>query len=466
MEEAGIVIRLVDGSPEEQAAFNQPPPNFNQDSGTPAPPPSSTESVSTASPTASQSPAEGAANPSASPSADLLASLRDAMLTLADRFAPEAFRIPIERLINALAPRDADGNTTVPPPVQEPGSADQTRVIPPVQQVNPTPRPEEKKPEDQPTTSGFRNALRFVRDQGSRLLGRTRTGRAVQGAFQRGSQFAQRAVRAAGRTRTGRAAIGVARRAGGAIASRLGMGAASGAAVAGGSSAAGAGGAAASAGAAGAGIALAPVVATVGAVVAAFAAVALAAKALTDTFTAEADRLENYSASISLARARAQVNTELNLLERANRVGGALGSFENARASLSNQTEKLWTDILQILSRLEPIVSTGIDAISLIVAEVRKGVLTIEQGAAAVDLAIASFTADPADDKKAQDRVNAIADEREEIVRMQTELMARVLGLDNSKDGPEMDPMLKAILDMEIDEDGAPNLKRRKQGDN
>ncbi|AMV31333.1 hypothetical protein VN12_04395 [Pirellula sp. SH-Sr6A] len=469
MEETGIVIRLVDGSPEEQAAFNQPPPNFNQDSGTPATPPVSTDTTAPSSPNAPQAPAESAAGQAGNLSADLLASLRDAMLTLADRFAPESFRIPIERLINALAPRDADGNTTVPPPVQNPGSADQPRVIPPVQPVNPTPPPSDETRNESGTTSGLRTAFRFVRDRGNQFLGRTRVGRAAQRAFRTGSQFAQRAVRAAGRTRTGRAALGFARRAGTAVATRLGFGAASGAAAAGGTSVAG--GAAATAGAAGAGAAAVanPVGLAVGAVVASFAAAAVAAKLLSDKFTEEAGKIENYSASVSLARARAQVNTEMNMLDRANKVGGSFGRVEESRGNVSNQMEKLWTDILGSIKVIEPILVSLNDGAAILLAEMRKGINSLEGASAAIDLAIASWTPGKDDDAKAAAEIADLVKERREIVKEQAELMKHMASAWGDKEKlkqTEPDPMLMAILAMEIDDDGDPKPRRKKPGEN
>jgi hypothetical protein len=126
---------------------------------------------------------------------------------------------------------------------------------------------------------------------------------------------------------------------------------------------AGAGGAAAAGGAAVAGVAAVAI--PVAATVAAFVALVAATYALHRTFKSTADELEGFSGDISAARARAQANTTINMADRARAIGPQLGRLENANTRFQDSTEKLWTQILQLLIKAEPALTKIVDGMSL-----------------------------------------------------------------------------------------------------
>ncbi|XZE18816.1 hypothetical protein SH449x_004121 [Pirellulaceae bacterium SH449] len=180
-------------------------------------------------------------------------------------------------------------------------------------------------------------------------------------------------------------------------ASALGLrGAASGAASAGAagsagaSAGAGAGGAAAGAG--GAAVAgVAAVAAPVAVTVAAFVALVGATYALHRRFKTVADELEGFSGQISAARARAQANTTINMVDRARAIGPQLGRLENANTRFQDSTEKLWTQILQVLIKAEPALTKIVDGMSV-------GIDMGAQAVAALGLIKAALTKDLTDD--------------------------------------------------------------------
>jgi hypothetical protein len=115
MAEAEMTIRLVDATAEEQAALDNTPA-FNNDG--PVPPPVQAPPTDTRKSTEANAKEGRATDAPSSRWTEAMQRLKDALLHLSERFAPKAFQEPIERLINALAPKDEQGNTLVPPPVQ------------------------------------------------------------------------------------------------------------------------------------------------------------------------------------------------------------------------------------------------------------------------------------------------------------------------------------------------------------
>ncbi|AMV32781.1 hypothetical protein VN12_11700 [Pirellula sp. SH-Sr6A] len=424
MSEAGITIRLVDATEAEQAAFNQPPPNFNEPSASPSSPssPTATDSPSTSSPTTA-SPTTAGGSPI--PPGQETNALRDSIMALVDRFAPDAFRDPIERLINALTLRGNDrgtqqADTTIAPPI----STEQARNIAPVSQVLPTPAREEPQPTTAAPPTAFQRGLARARGAAERIIRRVPGGSRALEVASRASRFTQRAVRAAGRTRVGRS-IG---RAASSIASRVSprfaqavaaRGVAAAAASATGAAATGAGTAAAG-GAAAAGAAIVP---AVGAVVAAFAVAGLAVKTFADTLGNEADRLEEYSGAIMNARLRDQVNTEMNMRDRAGRIGDSLASFEEAKSNINNEMQQIWTEILEYLVTFEPMLSTMTNYAALGLAERRETVAVEDSEQKRIAMVQALANNNPADDKAAisafvasQNKINDIMDRQRKIL--------------------------------------------------
>lgn len=458
-EETGITIRLIDASEAEQAAFDRPPPNFNEPQAqrTPA---SQTDSAAASSPSAS-TPSPTANGAPIQPGQETSA-LRDSIMALVDRFSPEAFRDPIERLINALTLKGTDrgqqADTTVAPPI----SADQEQNIPPVAQVSPTPKREEPEPRTEVQPTAFQRVLARARGNAERIIRRVPGGSRALEAASKAGRFTQRSMRAIGRTRAGRRVGQFASSVASRIVPRFAQGAAAAArgAVAVGSTGAASGAAAGAAG--GAAVAGTAVVPVVGAVVAAFAAATLAVKQFGDTLTDEARKLEDYSAPISLARARTQMNTELNMLDRANKVGSSLGRFEESKGMVSNQMEKLWTDILLILTKFEPVLTTLGAGAGLLLAEVRKGINSVEVATAAANLALAKLTVDPKDDKVAQDQLDALANERDAIMKEQLHILKTLA--ENWRDPKDrtIDPVLQAVLDADFTQQGQFRPRRQK----
>lgn len=450
---AEMTIRLVDGTEAEQAAFNQPAtdtgasrPDFGYDAK------QSLLSVqqslaALANRTANGNEADRQSGTERGTSGldgltrDDVREWRLALVDLAEKFTPKFFAEPIERLIAALG-----GNA------QTAGS--QTAPVPAVGHIAP-------RQESNPIGDMFERLQRG--------LGRTKIGQRVNNAIRGARNLAGRARnvarsvgRALNKTKTGRAVTGMARRAAGkvansgfgkAVAGAVGT-VAGGAVASGGTASVAAGsGATAAAGAAGAAAGAAalsnPVGIAVAAVVVAFSGLALATKILNDTFTAEADRLEKYSASIGIARGNQRINTELNMIDRARRLGAPLGNLENSKAALNSAMERLWTDILVLLSSWAPILGRGIDLLTLLTTDAKMAIALAENGRAGWLAIQAALTPDPNDDKPANDNLIRTATILAETTRLQQEAWDRLTGkAANQVNG--RDPMLMSLLNAKV----------------
>jgi hypothetical protein len=301
-----------------------------------------------------------------------------------------------------------------------------------------------------------------------RGLGKTKIGQRVNNAIRGARNLAGKARRVArsvgnalNKTKTGRAVTGMARKAfgkvansgfGKAVAGAAGT-VAGGAVASGGTASVAAGsGATAAAGAAGAAGAAAlsnPVGIAVAAVVAAFAGLAIATKVLNDTFTSEADRLEKYSASIGIARGNQRINTELNMIDRARRLSGPLGGLENSKTALNDSMEKLWTEILTILSGYAPYLAKGVDLLTLLSQAAREAALLTEAGLAGVQLAIARQTPQINDDMAAVQRISEIAVAQNKLVNEIAATVERLSG-NAPRQVNGRDPMLMSLLNAKV----------------
>jgi hypothetical protein len=425
MANAEMTIRLVDATAEEQSALDTTP-TFNN--GGPVPPPVQTPKAEANKSTGANAKEGIATDIPASRWVDGMDKLRDAMLSLYQRFTPKAFQEPIERLINALDPRDEKGNTLVPPPVQT-----DVEAKPMVDHVRPQePESESKSKRRTESDAGavpiwVESLMRKSPIGAKALQTYQKTRRNLATAAKVAKPIANRlAGSAIGKTAasTMQKAGGFAKATVGSVAKKLGFPAASGAAASGGASTTVASGAAASAGAAGtaatgaagsagagaaggaavsAGVAAFanPVGITVAAVAASFAVLALAAKALGDAFLTEAERLTQYSGKLAVVEANRQVNTELNMIDRAKKTEGGLASFGAASNNLNSAMEKLWTQILVIMLKMEPALTTGVNALTVLVAEAQKAAALVESNLATQQLIAAALTPDQKDDQDA-----------------------------------------------------------------
>ena len=441
-----MTIRLVDGTEAEQAAFNQPSGDtasraeFGYDAKQSLlSVQQSLAALANKTATGTQDDEQGGTGRDATGidglTRDDIREWRLALVDLAEKFTPKFFAEPIERLIAALG-----GNAQT--------AASQTAPVPAVGQV--APRQES-------------NAMGDMFASLQNKLNNTRIGRGVNTAIQGARNLAGRArtvARSVGtainKTKTGRAITGMARRAASRVANSgfgkavAGAGRAAGGAIARAVGTA-AGGAAASGGAAAAGAAALanPVGIAVGAVVAAFAGLALATKALNDTFTAEADRLEKYSASIGIARGNARINTELNMIDRARRLGGPLGDLENSKAALGGAMEKLWTEILVILSSWTPVLQTMVDLTTVGVAKTTELAAELREDAARAAHNVALLTADKNDD---QATALAWLEAQKDVVaaaQKSADAIDRLMGK-NSNQFNGRDPMLMSLLNAKV----------------
>lgn len=438
---AEMTIRLVDGTEAEQAAFNQPATDTGAsraDFGYDAK--QSLLSVqqslaALANKTANASDEGGTERATGGLDGltrDDVREWRLALVDLAEKFTPKFFAEPIERLIAALG---GDSKAT----------ASQTTPIPAVGQIPPRQEP---------------NPMGDMFASLQNKLNNTRIGRGVNTAIQGAKNLAGRArnvARSVGaainKTKAGQAVTGMARRVAGTVAnSRFGQ-AIAGAArtVAGGAVASGgtASVAAGSGATAAAGAALAnPVGLAVGAVVAAFASLAIATKVLNDTFSAEADRLEKYSASIAIARGNQRINTELNMIDRARRIGAPLGELETSKAALNNQMERLWTEILILLSGWTPILGKGVDLLTVSVSKASELAAGIRETGARIAHNAALLTPDKKDDdvtRKAWE--DALAAQVANFERTNA-AMDRLLG--KAPNMPNGDPFLRSLLNAKV----------------
>lgn len=273
------------------------------------------------------------------------------------------------------------------------------------------------------------------------------------------SSAAQKWAATPGRTRVGKAARSVVSRVlgggtqvAGRAASTAAANVAAGAATGGAGAAAGGGaGAAASTGA------VAAFGVSVGAVTAGLTVVAISAVAAAKAFNNAADDIERYSADVSLARARGRVNTELNMLDRAQRIGAASGRLETAKASLGNQTEKLLTDILAIVAQFEPLLSSGLNFAEAQAISTRTLLAVAQRGVAAIEVERAKLTPDKNDDAKAEKRLEdadkKLAGLAEEFGKVIVKALENIAG-GGEKEKAEGDPFLKALLEVELDDQG------------
>jgi hypothetical protein len=476
MANAEMTIRLVDATEEEQSAIDNTP-TFNND-GLPNPHPVQSPKADANKSTGANAKEGSATDVATSKWADGMDKLRDAMLSLYERFTPKAFQEPIERLINALDPRDDKGNTLVPPPVQT-----DTEARPMVDHVRPQ-APEQNQERTKETDSG--TVPRWV----DSFLQRSTIGRRAIQTYQNTRRNVTSAMRAAkpivnrlANTSIGRAVAPAMQKAGGfakatvgAVARKLGFpsatSAATGAARAGASaatatSAAGAAakaGAGAAGGAAGAGMAALanPVAISVAGVAAAFAGTALAAKKLSDAFLSEAERLTNYSGPLAVVEANRQVNTELNMIDRAKQTEGPLSSFGAASNNVNSQMEKLWTQVLSLLLKMEPALTTGANVVSVTLAETTKMVALLDGILAAAKASAALWTATPVDDAVAAAQMKNAVDA---FVAANTEAKkawAELRGDDTTGVNNGVHYMFSDVLSADLDDQGNMVPKQKK----
>lgn len=332
-----------------------------------------------------------------------------------------------------------------------------------IQELGKRSQPSEKRPNEQ-STSQARSTTQQVLDAiEQRLSGRTQSAfkrmrRAkvwqnptVRNAVNRAKNATKSIARRVGKSRIARrlmaSRIGQSLKArGSALFSRLATGArgatavagtgavaASGGTAAGAAVGTGAGGAAAAGGtAAVAGVAAVAV--PVAATAAAFGALITATHTLHRTFKSAADDLEGFSGQISAARARAQANTTINMAERARAVGPQLGRLENANTRYQDSTEKLWTQILRVLTTFEPVITKAVDGLSVL----------IDAGAvqvAAIENLKAAFTIwDKSDDKPAADNLAAT------LTRLNDSLAVFLGANPNIRQGDQFDEQLKLFF--------------------
>jgi hypothetical protein len=489
MADAEMVIRLIDATVEEQAALDNTP-TFNN--GGPVPPP--VQKTDAAKSTEANARDGRTTEVPTSRWTEGLHRLRDALLSVSERFAPKAFQEPIERLINALTPKDERGNTTVPPPVQT-----DVESKPLVDHIKPTIEPEKEEKRSHGRTKehhenwieGFLKKSHFGREfletyeKANRNLTKgvevakpitkkaaTAT-KKVATVFsqtklgQKLTSFGNAATSAA--SKVGQKASGFAKATVSTVAKKLGFPVASGAAVTGSASNAGSSAAAAGAGAAegaagGTGLAALanPVGLTVAAVAASFAAVAVSAKALSEVFESEAERLTQYSGTLSAVQAHHQMNTELNMLDRARKTEDGLAKFDTARGNLNSQMEKLWTQVLSILLKMEPAMTTGVNALTVMAAEVQR-TLAAAEGVLATQKAIAAaMTPDKQDDIDAANAIWQAAMNMNDAMKSQKAAWEELIGRSSHGHGHGIDRMLQAVLDTELDAQG--NVKKKHGG--
>ena len=181
-------------------------------------------------------------------------------------------------------------------------------------------------------------------------LPKTRIGKRVGAAVTSASRRASSLGKAFAKTRVG---AGLAR-AGGAVATRLGLGAA-------GAGATGAGGAAAGAGVAAVG-AIGAIAVPAAAAAAALAVVAVSVKSFSDALHNVASELEEFSPAIATARAQFDANRQIAKLDRAERIGAELAQNEFARNRISESMYELQTKILELLVKFSPLLEGALDA--------------------------------------------------------------------------------------------------------
>lgn len=200
----------------------------------------------------------------------------------------------------------------------------------------------------------------------------------------------------------------------------------------------------------------------VGAAVASFAALTLSAKVFNDAMVQAADSVERFSPDVSLSRANRMMTTELNMLDRAQRIGPEVSRFEDAKNRISDQGEKLWTSILETLTSFTPVAEKFLEIENAKMSVLRLGVDKVNSGLNLLKV-IPGFFSKDVDWKK--DVAKKIVDVQKEVNRTKVSVMAqfmKVLGFTPPPEllKPRIDPMLQGILDAEFDDDG--NLKPKK----
>lgn len=260
-------------------------------------------------------------------------------------------------------------------------------------------------------------------------LPKTRIGKRVGAAVTSASRRASSLGKSFAKTRVG---AGLAR-AGGAVAARLGLGAA-------GAGTAGAGGAAAGAGAAAVG-AVGAIAVPAAAAAAALAVVAVSVKSFSDALHNVASELEEFSPAIATARAQFDANRQIATLDRAQRVGAELAQLDVARYRLSESMYEVQTKILEILVKAAPFIEGILDAANA-------GVRGIEAQIALINYIWSIVNNLPqlglqlGDDKKAFDDLRDSMSNLKDAVK-------QVFQDDQSKFGG-IDPFFQSILNLDI----------------
>jgi hypothetical protein len=431
--DAELVIRLLgDSTPEESAAVNTSVPRDPGVQNYPSANPNASETTATTRPESGhQSDGTGLESRSIE---GAVSDLRETIQALNEKLRPELFERPVEDFARNLdrflseyqrEERQRSGGTESEPDRQD---------------DSPNSQPESK---PQSTFGKLRETGRRFLDS---LEKRSPTARRIRNGFRIGKGVGQRFARGArtlatsvGKTRFGKAVTSVASK----VAARVGVGAASTATTA--TTATAAGGAsttgAASIGAVGV---------AVGGVVAGLAALAVASGALVKAFHDAADDIEKFSPDVSLARARSRANTELNLLDRAQRIGPASGRLEAAKGALGNQVEKLLTDLLDLVSKFQPQLSAGINTAEAIVISIRGMVAAIERILGEIEAYKALLTvADPTDDAAAAARIKKseqdFADRMADLALKLNEAWLNLQG-NAQQNQQQIDPMLLQIM--------------------
>jgi hypothetical protein len=432
--DAELVIRLLgDSTPEESEAINKSVP---RDSGVQDYPRSNPNASETTAKTRPESGHQSDVTGLESHSIEgAVSDLRETIQALNDKLKPELFERPVEDFS-----RNLDRFLSEYQKKESPRSG-ATESKPDRQDSNPTSQPESKP----------RSTLGKLRETGRRFLDsvekRSPTARRIRTGFRIGKGVGERFLKGSrtlatsvGKTRFGKAVTSVSSK----VAARFGVGAASTATTA--ATAATAAPAAASAGAA----AIGGVGVAVGGVVAGLAALAIATGVLVKKFHDAADDIERFSPDVSLARARSRANTELNLLDRAQRIGPASGRLEASKGALGNQVEKLLTDLLDLVSKFQPQLSAGINTAEAIVISIRGMVAVIERILGEIEAYKALLTPlDPADDAAAAARnAKAEKDFADRMADLALKLNEAWLNLQGNaqQNQQQIDPMLLQIM--------------------
>jgi hypothetical protein len=432
--DAELVIRLLgDSTPEESEAISTSVPRDPGVQDYPRANPNASETTATTRPESGhQSDGTGLERHSLE---GAVSDLRETIQVLNDKLKPELFERPVEDFSRNL---DRFLSEYQKKESQRSGA---TESEPNRQDSNSTSQPE----------SNPRSTFGKLRETGRRFLDsvekRSPTARTIRTGFRLGKAVGQRFTKSArtlatsvGKTRFGKAVTSVSSK----VAARFGVGAASTATTA--ATAATAAPAAASAGAA----AIGGVGVAVGGVVAGLAALAIATGVLVKKFNDAADDVERFSPDVSLARARSRANTELNLLDRAQRIGPASGRLEASKGALGNQVEKLLTDLLDLVSKFQPQLSAGINTAEAIVISIRGMVAAIERILGEIEAYKALLTPlDPADDAAAAARnAKAEKDFADRMADLALKLNEAWLNLQGNaqQNQQQIDPMLLQIM--------------------